>query len=71
MENTKLNIRDLGSKFRSKNEIYRFLTSEADMHLPPQKEWSIYFVRDILSGIKRVRKFSKSIICFRHFITMR
>ena len=55
MEKLKLNIRDLGSKFRSKNEMYRFLTSEVDMYLPPQKEWSIYFVRDILSGSKRVR----------------
>ena len=62
MENAKLNIRDLGSKFRSINKIYRFLTSETHMHLPPQKEWLLYFIHDILSGIKRVRKCSKFII---------
>ena len=54
MENSKLNVRSLGAKFQSKNEIYRFLTTEVDMHLPPQKEWSIYFVRDILSSSKKV-----------------
>ena len=54
MENNKLNIIALGTKFQSKNEMYRFLITEVDMHLPPQKECSIYFVRDILSETKKV-----------------
>ena len=57
MENRKLNVNALATKFQSKNEVYRFLTTEVDMHLPPQKEWSIYFVRDILSGNKKVNIF--------------
>ena len=54
MESYILNIKSLGNKFQSKHEMYRFLTTEADMHLLPQKECSIYFVRDIFSGTKRV-----------------
>ena len=54
MERKTINALELGSKFQSKNEIYRFLVTEANMHLPPQKEWSIYFVRDILFGTKKV-----------------
>ena len=56
MELKKINVNALGTKFQSKNEMYRFLTTEVDMHLPPQKECSIYFVRDIVSGTKKVNK---------------
>ena len=38
MENRKLNVNALAAKFQSKNEVYRFLTIEVDMHLPPQIE---------------------------------
>ena len=55
MELKSLNVNSLGTKFQSKNEMYRFLTTEVDMHLPPQKECYIYFVRDILSGAKKVK----------------
>ena len=57
MDSKKLNILALGTKFQSKNEMYRFLTTEVDMHLPPQKECSIYFVRDILDRTKNVSNF--------------
>ena len=54
MQNQKINLLEFGQNFQSKNEIYRFLVTEADIHLPPQKECSIYFVRDILNGTKKV-----------------
>ena len=56
MELKKINVNALGNKFQSKNEMYRFLTTEVDMHFSPQKECSIYFVRDIVSGTKKVNK---------------
>ena len=54
METKKLNINMLGLKARTKNEIYRLLTTEANLYLPPQRETSIYFVRDIIHGRKKV-----------------
>ena len=32
MEMNKISIKDFGSKFQTKNEIYRFLVTEVDMH---------------------------------------
>ena len=55
MEPSQINLNNLGIKAQTKNELYRFLTSEADLYLPPQKETSIYFVRDILKNRKKVR----------------
>ena len=47
------NVNQLGTKAKSKNEMYRILTVEAKIYLPPQKECSIYFIRDIFHGKRR------------------
>ena len=49
-----INLAQLGTKAKSKNEMYRILTIEAKIYLPPQKECSIYFIRDIFLGKKKV-----------------
>ena len=49
-----INVSQLGTKAKSKNEMYRILTVEAKIYLPPQKECSIYFIRDIFQGRKKV-----------------
>ena len=49
-----INVNQLGAKARSKHEMYRILTVEAKIYLPPQKECSIYFIRDIIQGKKKV-----------------
>ena len=54
MDTTKINVNMLGLKARTKNEMYRLLTTEVDMYLPPQKETSIYFVKDIIHNKKKV-----------------
>ena len=54
MDYSTVNVNILGNKAKTKNEIYRLLTVEAQLYLPPQKEWSIYFVRDILWNKKKV-----------------
>ena len=54
MEKRELNLSILGSKAQTKNELYRVLTVDAKLYLPPQKETSIYFIRGILNGKKQV-----------------
>ena len=54
MEGNKLSLHMLGLKAKTKNELYRLLTTEANLYLPPQRETSIYFVRDIIHGRKKV-----------------
>ena len=45
-----INVNQLRAKARSKHEMYRILTVEAKIYLPPLKECSIYFIRDIFQG---------------------
>ena len=54
MEAQRINLNMLGIKARTKNELHRLLTTEANLYLPPQKETSIYFVRDTVRGRKKV-----------------
>ena len=49
-----INVSQLGTKAKSKIEMYRILTVEAKIYLPPQKECSIYFIIDIFYGRKKV-----------------
>ena len=49
-----INVSQLGTKAKSENKMYRILTVEAKIYLPPQKECSIYFIRDIFHGRKKV-----------------
>ena len=55
MERIGVNINSIGIKAQTKNELYRILTVEAKLYLPPQKETSIYFIRGILNGRKKVK----------------
>ena len=57
MKRTKVNLIDLGMKARTKSEMYRLLTVDADLYLPPQKKVSIYFIREITTGSKKVLLF--------------
>ena len=57
MEKSEINLSLLGSKVQTKNELYRILTIDAKLYLPPQKETSIYFIRGILNGKKRIFAF--------------
>ena len=63
-----MNINYLGTEAQSKNELYRMLTVEAKLYLPPQKETSIYFIRGILNGTKKVTLYYLALNKFRHII---
>ena len=53
MEKWEINISSLGMKAQTKNELYRILTVEAKLYLPPQKDTSIYFIRGVVNGRKK------------------
>ena len=54
MEESEINLNLLGVKAQTKNELYRLLGVDAKLYLPPQKETSIYFIRGIVNGRKKV-----------------
>ena len=53
MEKSRINLNMLGIKAKTKNELFRLLTTEANLYLPSQKETSIYFAKDIVHVRKK------------------
>ena len=53
METVQVNLLNLGDKARSKYELYKMLTVEGHMYMPPYKYWSVDFMADIIEGKKR------------------
>ena len=58
MDRSEINLNLHGIKAQTKNELYRLQTVEAKLYLPPQKETSIYFIRGIINGRKKVNYYS-------------
>ena len=54
MDQVNLNLQEIGLKAKSKAEIYRILTVEGELYLPPQKETNMQFISDIIVGDKKV-----------------
>ena len=54
MERTRVNLLEVGTKVQSKHELYRLLTVEGGMHLPPQEQTNMEFISDIAFGEKQV-----------------
>ena len=56
MEETKdqLTVYSLGIKARSKIEVYRLLTTEGGVYLPPVKEVNYQYMKSIIAGEKIV-----------------
>ena len=46
---------EFGAKFRTKREIYNFLTVEVGAFLPAHQTVTVYFLRDLLTGKKKGR----------------
>ena len=67
MENSEINLNLLGVKAQTKNELYRLLSFDAKLYLSTQKETSIYFIRGIVNGRKKVSYINGFLIFFRHF----
>ena len=54
MDTRKVNITEIGTKAQSKAELYRLLTVEGGMYLPPQDQTNIEFISDIAFSVKKV-----------------
>ena len=54
MERRRVNIAEIGTKAQSKAELYRLLTVEGGMYLPPQDQTNMEFISDIAFSVKRV-----------------
>ena len=50
---TKVSAKEFSAKYKSKYEVYRFLTVDCGHYISPYNTVSIYFLRDLAAGIKR------------------
>ena len=51
------------AKFRSKKEVWNFLSIEVGAYLPPYENVTIYHLKELISGTKKVR----NLICHYYF----
>ena len=52
-KNVKVNAKTVAAKFKSKREVWNFLSFDADAFLPAEHCVTIYFMKDLLSGKKK------------------
>ena len=58
---------ELGSKFNNKAEFHFFLTQELDAYLPNSDRLTIYHLRDLMAGDKKVSPIILNILFFHFF----
>ena len=46
--------KEFGAKYKSKREIYNFLASDVGVYLPPYDNVTIYFLKEIMGGKKKM-----------------
>ena len=56
----KISAKEFAAKYKSKYEVYRFLTVDAQCYLSPYNTVSIYFLKDLVAGKKK---------CKSHFLS--
>ena len=54
MKRNELTVTEVGARAKSEVEIYRLLTVEGGVYLPPAKDTNFQFLRDIITGSKKV-----------------
>ena len=54
MEKTKINIRRISMRAKTKKEVFRLLQLEADIFLPPIAHTNRKYIAEILAGKKMV-----------------
>ena len=51
---TKVSAKEFRAKYNSKKEIYNFLACDAGVYLPHADHVTIYFLKEIMSGKKKL-----------------
>ena len=51
-----LAAKTFSAKFRSKREVWSFLTVDVGAYLPPYENVTIYHMRDLVAGTKKIIK---------------
>ena len=61
----KITAAEFAAKYKSKREIFMFLTVDAGAYLPPYDTVTIYFLKDLICGQKKCKYPCLLTICFQ------
>jgi hypothetical protein len=53
----RVNVHEMMEKFQSKKEVYNFLMQECEAYLPKVDTINVFFLKQIVRGMKEVRFF--------------
>ena len=53
--NVKINVKEFAAKAQSKREVYSLLTIDCKAYLPKYETITIYYLKDLLSGVKKCK----------------
>ena len=53
-QGSRISSKEFAAKYRSKREIYNFLASDVGVFLPPYDNITIYFLKDLMAGRKKM-----------------
>ena len=51
---TQVSSKEFAAKYNSKREIYNFLSADAGVYLPPYDNVTIYFLKELMGGKKKM-----------------
>ena len=51
---SRVSSKEFAAKYRSKREIYNFLACDVGVFLPPYDNVTIYFLKDLMAGRKKM-----------------
>ena len=51
---TQVSSKEFAAKYNSKREIYNFLAADAGVYLPPYDNVTIYFLKELMGGKKKM-----------------
>ena len=57
--NEKVSSKDFAAKYQSKRETYNFLACDVGVYLPPYDNVTIYFLKELMSGKKKMLHVTK------------
>ena len=54
----KMTTKEFAAKFRSKNEIYAFMSVDVGAYLPPKEVCTIYFLKDLVTQKRKCKQYT-------------
>ena len=53
-----VNVNNLKAKLTTKHDLYQFVTLHLNAFLPAERHVTVYYIKDIISGTKKIRSSS-------------